>query len=287
MFAIYKRELRGYFTSMTGYVFLGLILAFAGIFMNNYNLAGAHPAFEYVPGNMTFIYLLVVPVLSMRVIAEERRQKTDQLLYALPLKAWSIVLGKYLAMLTVLFIACLMMCTMPFALTVFGPIHIAAALSGMLGFFLLGAALLAVGMFTSSLTDNQIIAAVLSFGAVLLFFIMGAVAGIIPASSSASLSAFFVVVLIIAAIVYAMTRNINTTTVFLIVAMVLLFGLYIYDSKLFEGAFSSALMTLSVFQRMNNFVYNILDITGIVYYLGIVFLFSFFTVQALEKRRWS
>lgn len=109
MTAIYRRELRSYFQGMTAYVFIAFLLVFAGIYTMVYNLDAGYPNFEYVLQAMTIIFLIAIPILTMRVIAEERRQKTDQLLYALPLGMTRVVLGKYLAMLTVVAIPCVIM----------------------------------------------------------------------------------------------------------------------------------------------------------------------------------
>ncbi len=102
MKAVFEREFKSYFQNVTGYIFIAFLLLFAGIYTMAINLNNGSPKFEYVLRNMSFIFLIIVPVLTMRVIAEEKRQKTDQLLYALPVSTTKIVLGKYLAKLSVL-----------------------------------------------------------------------------------------------------------------------------------------------------------------------------------------
>ncbi|MGN0163466.1 MAG: ABC transporter permease, partial [Candidatus Ornithomonoglobus sp.] len=104
MRAIFKRELHAMFTSITGYIFCAFILLFAGIYMTVINLKQGYANFEYVLGNMGFIFLIAIPILTMRSVAEERRQKTDALLYSLPVSMTRVVAGKFLAMLAVLFI---------------------------------------------------------------------------------------------------------------------------------------------------------------------------------------
>ena len=141
MTAIYQRELRSYFHGMTGYVFIAFLLVFAGIYTMFYNLSSGYPNFEYVLQAMTIIFLIAIPVLTMRVIAEERRQKTDQLLYTLPLGMTRVVLGKYLAMVTVVAVPCVVMAFYPLLLSTFGTVSFPTAYGALLGFFLLSAAL--------------------------------------------------------------------------------------------------------------------------------------------------
>lgn len=141
MTAIYQRELRSYFHGMTGYVFIAFLLVFAGIYTMFYNLSSGYPNFEYVLQAMAIIFLIAIPVLTMRVIAEERRQKTDQLLYTLPLGMTRVVLGKYLAMVTVVAVPCVVMAFYPLLLSTFGTVSFPTTYGALLGFFLLSAAL--------------------------------------------------------------------------------------------------------------------------------------------------
>ena len=104
MRAIYKRELRSYLTSMTGYIFMAVLLAVAGLYYTANCLVGGYPVFGVILSSIYFVLLIVVPVLTMRSMAEEKKQKTDQLLLTAPVSIWQIVAGKYLAMLTVFLI---------------------------------------------------------------------------------------------------------------------------------------------------------------------------------------
>ena len=101
MTAIYKRELKSYLTSMVGYLFIFFILVLTGIYFSAYQLSAAYPKFEYTLSAITFAFLIGVPILTMRVLAEERKQKTDQLLLTAPVSVSGIVIGKYLALVTV------------------------------------------------------------------------------------------------------------------------------------------------------------------------------------------
>ena len=207
MKAIYKKELKGLFNNMTGYVFICFILLMLGIYCTALNLNSGYANFEYVLDSMSFIFLIVVPILTMRIFSEEKHQKTDQLLYALPLKVPSIVLGKYFAMLTVFAIPTGIMCLYPPILSLYGNVPMKSAYGAIVGFFFLGAALIAVGMFVSSLTESQIIACVVSFGTLLFSYLMTSLISLLPATASASAVAFLLVFIAAALIVYAVTKN--------------------------------------------------------------------------------
>ena len=161
MIAIFKREFRSYFINMSGYVFIGVLWLFSGIFATALNLIGQYAAYEYALSNLVTVLMLIVPILTMRSMSEDRRAKTDMLLYSLPVSSTEVILGKYFAMLAVWGVACLGMGATPIILGMFGEVNFASAYGALLGFFLLGAALIAVCTFVSSLTENQLIAAIL------------------------------------------------------------------------------------------------------------------------------
>ena len=117
MIAVFRRELNGYFKSMMGYLFSAFVLIFAGIYTMVYNLSGYTAHFERVLSSISFLYLIAVPILTMRSVAEEKKQKTDQLLYSLPISLSSVVVGKYLAMLVVLLVPTAIMGLYPLILS--------------------------------------------------------------------------------------------------------------------------------------------------------------------------
>ena len=162
MLAIYKRELKSYFTSMMGYVFVAFVLVVVGIYFAAYNL-NAYPLIGYTLYNVTFLFLILVPILTMRSLAEEQRNKTDQLLYTSPVSLLGIVIGKFLALISVFGIPVLVICFYPQILGQYGTVNMPMSYLAIFGFFLLGCAYIAIGMFISSITESQIIAAVISF----------------------------------------------------------------------------------------------------------------------------
>ena len=287
MKAIYKRELKAYFTGVSGYVFIAFLLLMVGIYAAVINFNYAQPNFESVLGNVGLVFLLIVPILTMRTFAEERRQKTDQLLYALPVGMSEIVFGKYLAMLTVLLIPTVVICIYPLVLSFYGTIDLLTCFSSIFAFFLMGGALLAVGMFISSTTDNQIVAAVISFAVLLLLYLMTQLASFLPTSAAGSLMAFAILILLIGIIIYLMTRHGVVASLVVILLMAALYSVYLLEPTLLEGAFQTAALQLSVFDRLYTFIDGIFDLSGVVYYLSFAGLFVFFTIQSLEKRRWS
>ena len=287
MTAIYRRELGSYFHGMTAYVFIAFLLVFSGIYTMIYNLNADYPNFEYVLQAMSIIFLIAIPVLTMRVVAEERRQKTDQLLYALPLGMTRVVLGKYLAMLTVVAIPCAIMGLYPLLLSAFGSVFLPTAYGTLVGFFLLSATLAAIGLFISSLTENQAVAAGLCFGVMLLLFFMADLSDLVPDSTGASLAALLVTVLAAAGLVRLFTRSTPAALVVAIAGEAGLFVAYLTASDAFAGLFGKLADGLSVFERFYVFANGVFDLTAVLYFLSVIAITLFLAVQSMEKRRWS
>lgn len=287
MKAIFKHELSSYFTGVTGYVFGAFLLLFVGIFCMAYNLQYAYTNFEYAMAQVTFIFLIIVPVLTMRVLAEERRQKTDQLLYSLPLSMTEVVLGKYAAMLVIFAMPMAIVSIYPIVLTTWGNVYLPAAFSSIIAFFFLGAALLAIGMFVSSLTDNQAVAAGLCFVVMIVNYYISSLAGFLPVTAGASFLALGAVILIICVIFRLMTKNSLVTMVLALVGEGGLLAAYLLDSSKFEGLFATLISELSLFDRYYEFIDGVFNVTSIVYYITVIVVFLYVSVQSLEKRRWS
>lgn len=168
MIAVLKHELRLYFHSLTAYVFGAFLLAFVGIGAMLYNIQAAVSNFEFVLSFGSMVFVVIVPILTMRVIAEERKQKTDQLLYALPITTAQVILGKYLALLVVYLIPLALISLYPLVFSQFGEVYLPTSYGSIFAFFVLGAALIALGVFISSLTVNQGFAAGIGIATILL-----------------------------------------------------------------------------------------------------------------------
>ncbi|MBO7377175.1 MAG: ABC-2 transporter permease [Clostridia bacterium] len=287
MGAIFKREFRAYFTNMTGYVFLGVIFLFSGIFTMAVNLLSGYASFEYTLSNMSFVLMIIIPVLTMRSMAEDRRQRTDQLLYSLPLRATSVVIGKYLALISVFAIAVLGMAFVPVILSLFGSVPFASTYSALFGFLLLGCALIAVCMFLSSLTESQIIAAVIGIGAMLAFYLMNGLSSLIPSDRATSFVCFLVLCAAAGLVIGLLTKNVWIGAAAGAVTAVPTVIIYLIKGDSFAGLFPKLLGFLAVFDRFDSFVNGIFDVSAIVYYLSITVFFVFLSVQSIEKRRWS
>lgn len=287
MSAVYKHEVSSYFTNLTGWVFGAFVLLFAGIYMMAYNLRGGYTNFEYVLGGMSFVFLVTVPILTMKIIAEEKRQRTDQLLYSLPISMTKVVLGKYLALLTVFALPVLVICFYPLLLMAFGNVWLPAAYSAILGFYLLGAALIAIGMFISSITESQAVAAGLCFIVMLLNYFITSLASYASSSASGSLAAFTVLVLLIGALFKLMTRSGFASIVLMAILEGALLVSFIVDSSAFEGLFPAVMEQLSLFDRFYGFIEGVFDLRSVVYLISVAAVFVFLSVQSLEKRRWS
>lgn len=287
MIAVFRHELESYFTSLTGFVFGAFLLLFAGIYTMVYNISNALTNFEYVLGGMSFVFLVIVPVLTMRVLAEERRQKTDQLLYSLPLSMTEVVLGKYAAMLVIYLLPMLVISVYPLILSAYGNIHFPAAYSAIIGFFFLGAALIAIGTYVSSVTESQAVAAGLCFVVMMINYFIADLASFVSSTASSSYFAFGVLIAVIAWVFYRMTRNGIMSGLLLLVGEAALIVCYVISSESFEGLFPELMTRLSLFERFYVFLDGVFDVTGIVYFITVAALFLFLSVQSMEKRRWS
>lgn len=179
MWAIYKKEIGAFYRSMIGWLYTAFQILISGVFFVAFNLRGGIPEFGYVLGNTVMILLIAVPVLTMRTLAEEKRQRTDQLLFTSPVKVSSIVLGKFLAVLTVFAVPFSVLAFCPAILSLYGEVPLMQSYSCFLAFLVMGAACISIGVFISALTENQILAAVGTFAVLLLSYFMNGIGGLI------------------------------------------------------------------------------------------------------------
>ena len=287
MIAVWKHELRIYFHSLTAYVFGAFLLAIVGVGAMFYNLEAAVSNFEFVLSFSSLVFVVIVPILTMRVIAEERRQKTDQLLYSLPLTTTQVVLGKYLALLVVYLVPLCVISLYPLIFSQFGDVYLPTSYGSIFAFFVLGAALLAVGVFLSSLTDNQGLAAGLGIAVILLNYYSVSLSEYISSTAYGSFLALCVLSILLGLLIRTLTKN---ETLAYGVAFVLVMALavtYFLNNSLFEGLLPSLMEQLSLFERFNVFVNGVFDLTALVYYFSVIGFFLFLSVQSLEKRRYN
>lgn len=188
MRAIYKRELRSYFCSFTGWLFVAVNLFVMGLYFIVYNMLMGYPTIAYVLQSIVFTFIVTIPILAMRTLSEERKNKTDQLILTAPVSVGKIVLGKYLALATVLFLPTAFMGILPLFLMQGGDFQLGVSYASLLGFFLYGCLALAVGLFLSSLTESVVIAAVLSFGALFLGYIMPGISNLLTSTGTSAVT---------------------------------------------------------------------------------------------------
>lgn len=288
MSAIYRRELKSHFQSMTGYVFIAFVVLFIGIYFMAYNMMSGYPYFSYTLSGMVTIIMIGIPVLTMRSFADDRKTKTDQLLLTAPVTVTKVVLGKYLSMVTVFAVPILLTSVCPLIIKMNGTAHLKADYASMLAFFLLGCVYIAIGMFISSLTESQIIAAVGTFGVILLLLLWPSLVGFLPASASGSAIGFLILWTLAVFIVHRVTSHNLLAVVLEAVGLIGIVGIYFIKRGLFDRALIRVLEKVAVTDVFQNFAsHYIFDAGGLVSYISIIFLLIFLTVQSIEKRRWS
>ncbi len=234
MGAILKRELSSYFNSATAYVVMAVYFFFSGLFFYLYCFGYNSASLAGVYGNMFYIIMFIIPIITMKTFAEEKRQKTDQALLTAPTSLTEIVLGKFLGAFILYAICSCIYLVYAVIISFFTTPEWSVILCTFLGVILLGAALIAINVFISVLTESMIIAAVFGMAVGLLISMLSSLASMVSISW-----------------------------------------------------ISSVLKSVSFMEYYTNFTYGILSIVDVVFFLSVTALFLFFTVRALEKRRWS
>ena len=247
MSAILKRELSAYFGSATAYVVMAIFFFFSGLFFNYYCISANSSSLSYVFGNMFYIVLFLIPILTMKTFAEEKKQKTDQALLTAPTSLTEIVLGKYLGAFLLYFICCCIFLVYAVVIAFFVTPEWSVILCTFLGMLLLGSALIAINVFISVLTESMVIAAVIGMGVGLVISMMNYLISLISDGTIITIT----VITITGAMIKSLIDKINF---------------------------------LSYYE---NFTYGILSIVDVVFFLSVTALFLFFTVRALDRRRWS
>ncbi|UOO37742.1 ABC transporter permease [Oscillospiraceae bacterium CM] len=292
MTAIYKREVRSYFFSMIGCIYAFVVLLVIGLMFLFTNLLGGYPYFAITIANWLFLLVMVfaVPFLTMRSLAEERRAKTDQMLLTYPVSVSQVILGKFFAMVTVYAVPLIISCLIPLIISwdSAGAGSLMIDFSAILALICLGFLFVSVGMFISSLTESQVIAAVLSMGVLLLLFLWSDLVSLLPQTVAASLIGFFIILLILLFILYHLSHNATATAFVGLGGALTLFGLLLFGRGLLPGLLNKILGIFSVTETINNFSsYNVFDLKGLLFFLSFAALFVFLTIQSVSKRRWS
>ena len=180
MFAIFKREFRAYFTSPLGYVFLAIFYAFSGLFFYIFALSVGSTDISSVFLMMFMVLMVFVPLLTMRLLSEDKKQKTDQLILTAPVSLLSIVMGKFLAAYAIFAIGVAVMPVYGFVMSTFATVSWLPIWGNTVGLLLLGGIFVSIGLFISSLTENQMIAAIGGFFINLMILLMNTLKSALP-----------------------------------------------------------------------------------------------------------
>lgn len=288
MLAIYERELKSYFHSMTGCVFIAFLVMFTGIYFMAYNLNAGYPYFSYTLSGSLIVFLVGIPLLTMRSFSEERKTKTDQLLLTAPVSLTKVVLGKYFAMVTVLAVPNVIFCLFPLLIKLQGTAYLLVDYSSIAVFFLLGCVYLAIGMFMSSLTESQIIAFISTFGILLLLYLWDGILSFLPGSAFSGMIGILLILTLIVVYICHMTKNWMLAAGIEAVGIAAALIVYFVKSSLYENLLTKLLGRLALADVfMNISSSNIVDVSGLLLYVSILIIFVFLTIQTIQKRRWS
>lgn len=288
MVAIIKKELKQYFFSMIGFVFLAFFLALIGLYTWAGNLSQGIGNFELTLGSLTFIYVILIPILTMRIVAEDNKQRTDQLLYTAPVSLTKVILGKYLAVMALFTIGMLIISLYPLLINMYGQdVRLSLAYSSIIGYYLLGAANIAIGVFISSLTESQVIAAVVSFIVLLLSTMLTSIASMVPSDSFSQVIILAILWIAVCSLAYNMMKNVTVTAVLAVVGEAAIWGIYIFKASLYENLLTKIAEVFALSNRYSDFELGILKYDAIIYYMSVAFVFLFLTVQMIKKKRFN
>lgn len=287
MTAVLKHELSLFYHNMTGYVFGAFLLLFTGIGALIYNINSSVANFEYVLSYISIVFIIIIPILTMRIISDERRQKTDQLLYSLPITSADIVLGKFFSLVVVFLIPLALISTYPLIFANYGDVYLPTSYGSLLAFFLMGTAFISMGMFISSLTESQGMAAGICIAFMLLNYFCSSLADYVSNSVLSSVIALGILCAVLGLIVRYMTKSNYAGAIVFFIGVIAIVAMRFVGSESLENMLPNIMKNLSLYERFKIFVNGIFDMTGIVYYISVVVFFLFLCVQSFEKRRYN
>lgn len=287
MIAIFLKELRSYFFTPLGWVFIGLFLSISGIFFTVSNIFTGSVYFASYLSQILFIFLLLVPLLTMRLYSEEMKLRNDQLLLTSPLTLTAIVFGKYLSAFFVFFIALIFTLIFPLIIALHGDLAVAESIGAYLGFLLIGAAYIAIGTFISASTSNQIIASLLTFFALLSTWLLDMIEGQIPMEPLWGLIALISAFLAVGFFLFFNTKNIILGILPPVLALVSGLLLFFLMPEFLASLIPAVLSWFSLRKRFIHFQMGLLKLDAIIYLLSFTGAFLFLTGRMIEKRRWA
>lgn len=273
---------------MVGCVFVAFLVAFTGIYFTAYNLTAGYPYFSYTLSGSLIVFLVGIPLITMRSFSEERKNKTDQLLLTAPVSLTKVVLGKYLAMASVIALPNLIFCLFPLLIKMNGTAYLKVDYISIAVFFLLGCVYVAIGMFLSSLTESQMIAFLSTFGVLLVLYLWDGILGFLPSSALSCMIGVILILSIPVFYIWQMTSNWIVSAVLEAICVAGCVGTYVMHAELFENLLTKLLGKLAFADVFTGITENqIVDLGGIALYISVIAVFIFLTIQAIQKRRWS
>lgn len=284
MSAVFRRELGAYFNSMLGYVFISFFLVMIGLYFLTVNLISGVPYFSRALNDGMFVFLIGVPLLSMRSLAEEKAARTDQALLTSPNTVTALILGKYLAMLAMLAIPFAVFCLCPPVIHFFGDWYPRTDYAGIFVFFMIGAVFLSIGMFVSSTTESQMAAAVGTFAIVLLLYLWDDLIAYLPLGELTSLIGLACCFACVSLLVWAVSKSSAMAAGAFAAALLALAGVYFSGSVRFSGLLAKLLGVFSLTAPLRSLINaQVLELRGIILYLSVIFFFLLLTVQNFKR----
>ncbi len=287
MIAIMTREFRTYFQTPAGYIFAGLFLLVSGFFFAFGNLLNDSSYYTSFLQSILFLYLFAVPLLTMRLLSEERKQKTDQLLLTSPITVTQIVVGKFLAAFGVFLITLLVTILYAVVVAIFGDLAVSQTVGAYVGFALLGASFISIGVLISAVAENQVTSAFFTFFALLFIWFLNLVKSVAPTDPISSTIFAAALVLGIAAFFYANTRSWIAGGAVAVVGAIAIVLLHLFAAEIYIGLIQNVLDWFSLLERFDSFGLGLIEIEEVVFYLSFTAIFLFVTVRLIEKRRWA
>ncbi|QUH29718.1 ABC transporter permease [Vallitalea guaymasensis] len=289
MIAILGKEFKHYFKSPIGYVFMGFVFVVFGILFT-VNLFYQNSDYSQVVGSqltIMFVLFFGTPLITMKLLAEEKNKKTDQLIITSPINITDFILGKYLAASGLFLLTIILTMIQPLILSIFGEIPIPKIIGSYIGFMLLGCSLIAMGLFISALSSSQMIAAVVTYIVFLAILFSDTIILTLPKDRLSSILFASLLVIIITLLVYFIVKNIVITITITAIGIAIIVMIYIVNPIFYDDFMINFFGYFSLLARFKTFTMGILDLGSIIYYISISIMFVFLSVQVIEKRRWS
>ncbi len=288
MLAVLKKEFKTYFITPVGYIFMGLFLLIAGITFTTGNVFSMSE--DYANGTLSgliIVFVLAIPLLTMRIYTEEQRQKTEQLLLTAPVPTWQVVLGKFFAACLLFGLTLVVTVIFPVILSFHGRMEWAVIIGSYIGFFLLGCAFTSIGVFVSSLTESQASAAIITLFLVLITWMIDFIAGYMPQSNLSGIIFAAAIAVILGLLVYNSSRNLTVSGLVILGGLLIAGAILLIRREVFTSLITKSLNWFSLTSRFYNFPRGILKLSDIVYYLSFCGFFVYLTSRKIEKKRWS